>query len=152
MTDICLEFCDIICINNYWGWYGGTIEKWDDYVDQIREKRKSLNLEEKPVVFSEFGAAALYRNHTFDDIRWTEEYQAKLISYCLKLFHEDPMVVGFYIWHFADARTCQEAGLSRARGFNNKGLLNEYRKPKAAYYAVRDLYHKFEAEFGKESQ
>ena len=47
------------------------------------------------MVFSEFGAAALYGNHTFDDIRWTEEYQAKLISYCLKLFHEDPMVVGF---------------------------------------------------------
>lgn len=146
LTDICLEFCDVICINDYWGWYGGNIEKWDDYVDQIRERRKCLNLEEKPVVFSEFGAAALYGNHTFDDIRWTEEYQAKLISYCLNLFHEDPMVAGFYIWHFADARTCRDTGLNRARGFNNKGLLNEYRKPKAAYFAVRDLYHKFEEE------
>ena len=74
---------------------------------------------------------------------WTEEYQAKLLSYCLELFHKDPMVAGFYIWQFCDARTCLEAGLNRARGFNNKGILNEYRKPKAAYYAVRKLYHEF---------
>jgi len=143
LTDICLEFCDVICINNYWGWYGGSMEKWDSYVDEIRERRKSLNMEDKPVVFSEFGAAALYGNHTFDDIRWTEEYQARLLRYCLNLFHKDPMVAGFYIWHFADARTSQEAGLNRARGFNNKGILNEYRKPKAAYFTVRERYRQF---------
>ncbi len=28
-------------------------------------------------------------------------------------------------------------GNDRARGFNNKGILNEYRKPKAAYFAVK---------------
>ena len=38
---------------------------------------------------------------------------------------------------------CLEAGINRARGFNNKGILNEYRKPKAAYYKVKELYKKF---------
>lgn len=42
-----------------------------------------------------------------------------------------------------DMRTCVEAGLNRARGFNNKGLLNEYRKPKLAYREAKRLYNKF---------
>ncbi|MDF2726156.1 MAG: beta-glucuronidase, partial [Paenibacillus sp.] len=28
----------------------------------------------------------------------------------------------------------------RARSFNNKGLLNEYRKPKLAYRLVKEIY------------
>ncbi len=46
-------------------------------------------------------------------------------------------------------RTCPEAGLDRARGFNNKGIVNEYRKPKAAYYRVKELYAKYKAEENK---
>jgi len=53
------------------------------------------------------------------------------------------MVAGYYVWQFSDIRTCLEAGLNRARGFNNKGILNEYRKPKAAYYAVKNAYKSF---------
>ena len=56
---------------------------------------------------------------------------------------ECPMCCGFYVWQFADIRTCLEAGINRARGFNNKGILNEYRKPKLAYYRVRELYREF---------
>ena len=41
---------------------------------------------------------------------------------------------------------CPEMGLNRARGFNNKGILNEYRKPKAAYHAVKTLYKRFAKE------
>ena len=146
LRDICMEFCDIICINLYYGWYEGTMEKWPKFLEEFRTRRRELGLEHKPVVFSEFGAAALYGHHTFDNVLWTEEYQANLLSYCLKLFHADPMVVGFYIWQFCDMRTCLEAGINRARGFNNKGILNEYRKPKAAYFAIRALYEKFSKE------
>ena len=34
----------------------------------------------------------------------------------------------------------KEMGLNRARSFNNKGIVNEYRRPKLAYGAVRDAY------------
>ncbi len=40
-------------------------------------------------------------------------------------------------------------GMNRARGFNNKGLVNEHRKPKAAYFAVKEAYKKFKAEENK---
>ena len=142
--DICLELCDIICINMYKGWYGGEISSWDGALEEFRARRKSLGLEHKPVIFSEFGAAAIFGHKSFDDVRWTEEYQAKLLAYCLNLFHSDPMVCGAYIWQFTDIRSTME--INRARGFNNKGVLNEFRKPKLAYFAVRDLYKKFQKE------
>lgn len=50
---------------------------------------------------------------------------------------------GAFVWQFADIRTCPAAGINRARGFNNKGILNEYRKPKLAYHAVRQCYLEF---------
>jgi beta-glucuronidase len=56
------------------------------------------------------------------------------------------MVVGMYIWQFTDMRTSLEAGLTRARGFNNKGVLNEHRNPKAAFFRTKELYHKFRNE------
>jgi beta-glucuronidase len=150
MIDRCFEFCDIICINKYDGWYDGGINTWETFLDEFRERRRILGYSDKPVIFSEFGAAALYGHHTFDNIKWTEEYQSNLIAHTLKLFHNDPMVTGFFIWQFTDMRTNLGVDINRARGFNNKGILNEYRKPKAAYFTVRDLYRKFICDEGAE--
>ena len=143
LEDNCFDYCDLMCLNMYFGWYSGTVESWDRFMEQFRDLREALGMTHKPVIISEFGAAALYGQHTFDDIPWTEEYQERLIAHCLELFHEDPMVGGFYVWQFSDIRTCAQMGLNRARGFNNKGLVNEYRKPKSAYFAVKRLYHDF---------
>jgi len=145
-TDICLEFCDIICINRYLGWYYNKREEWAEEVENFRARRKELGLEEKPVIYSEFGCAAVYGHHTFDDLKWTEEYQANLLSSCLHLFHNDPMVVGTYFWQFCDIRTAEEKGLNRARSFNNKGVMNEYRRPKMSFYAVQQAYRAFAKE------
>ena len=143
LRDLCLEFCDIIAINTYYGWYEGDMHEWEKFLEKFRKRRTEIGMEHKPVIISEFGAAALYGHHTFDGIHWTEEYQAKVLEHALELFHKDAMCCGFYVWQFCDIRTCLEAGLNRARGFNNKGILNEHRKPKAAYYKVRELYRKF---------
>jgi beta-glucuronidase len=52
-------------------------------------------------------------------------------------------LAGFFVWQFFDMRTDGGArALGRPRSFNNKGLLDEYRRPKLAYYAVRDLLHR----------
>ena len=95
---------------------------------------------------SEFGAAAIYGHHTFDNLRWTEEYQAKLLSYCIELFLSREEYAGTFIWQFSDIRTAKEMGLNRARSFNNKGIVNEYRKPKMAYGAIKELYGKLKEE------
>jgi beta-glucuronidase len=53
------------------------------------------------------------------------------------------MIVGCYVWQYCDIRTSPDVGLNRARGYNNKGLVNEYRRPKQAYFAVKDAYSKY---------
>ena len=92
---------------------------------------------------SEFGAAALYGFHDAEMPQWSEEYQAKLLEFCLNLFHDHPAIVGSFIWQFCDIRTAKEMGFGRARGFNNKGIMNENRRPKSAYYAVQRCYRSF---------
>ena len=140
IDDICLEFCDVICINMYCGWYKTEMDYWPTFLADFEAKRKRLGYTEKPVIMSEFGAAAIYGHHTFDDLRWTEEYQARLLSYCIELFFSRDEYAGTFIWQYCDIRTAKEMGLNRARSFNNKGIVNEYRRPKLAYGAVRDTY------------
>ena len=146
LTDICYAFDDIICINHYAGWYDGEIASWDKALDQAIQKQQELGFSDKPIIYSEFGAAAIYGNHTFDCVKWSEEYQEKLFDYCLKLFHHVSKISGCFVWQFSDIRTCREMGNDRARGFNNKGVLNEYRKPKMAYFKIREHFRKFATE------
>ncbi len=145
-VDICMEYCDIICLNRYAGWYYKDRDGWLEELESFRQRRKELGLEHKPVIYSEFGGAAIYGHHTFDDLRGTEEYQATMLDKALRAFHADPIVAGFYIWQFCDMKTCRQMGLDRARSYNNKGILNEYRKPKLAYYIVKKAYNEFKDE------
>ena len=147
--DSSLEFDDLISINMYHGWYNGGFSDWDATVNKFRELRKQLKMENKPVIFSEFGCGALYGFHSpFDEVRWSEEYQRDLLDYVLNLFHNDEMVKGFYIWQYCNIRTIHD-NLNRVRCYNNKGLVDEYRNPKSAYFKVKELYHKFAKETKK---
>ncbi len=142
LNDICFKFCDFISVNLYHGWYGGGLDDWDKFVDDFALRLKEKDAAGKPVVMSEFGAAAIYGNHTFDNIKWTEEYQANLLNYTLTLFEKTDYIKGTFIWQFTDIRTYENLDLNRARGYNNKGILNEHRKPKLAYYTVKNHYAK----------
>ena len=142
--DICLEFCDVICLNQYFGWYYGyEDDAWEKFLVRFCKYADDMGVGDKPLIMSEFGCAAMAGCHDDENILWCEENQAKQITNCLKLFHEHPAVAGSFIWQFFDMRTCLQAGLNRARGFNNKGIMNEFRKPKLAYYAVQKCYTEF---------
>ena len=142
--DSSMEFDDIICLNLYHGWYSGTLKDWDKLVKDFGEYINNKGWGGKPVIMSEFGAGDLagYRS-PFDRIRWSEEFQSDLLEYCLELFHKTDYMRGTYIWQFANIRTYPNLDLNRARGFNNKGIVDEYRNPKAAYFKVKELYHRF---------
>lgn len=138
--DISMEYCDVISLNQYVGWYDGVFRDWDHYLDTMEEHFEKNGLV-KPVIMGEFGAAAIYGHHTFDDLKWTEEYQARLISECIERFYKRGFA-GTFVWQYSDVRTSKEMGLNRARSFNNKGIVNEYRRPKLAYGAVKAAYAK----------
>ena len=144
LYDKSLQFDDIICINMYNGWYGNSLSDWDKFLDNFEAHMKGNGLYGKPVIMSEFGAGALAGFHShFDTVRWSEEYQSELLAYCLELFHRTDYMRGFYIWQFCNIRTSPSMDINRVRYFNNKGILDEYRNPKAAYFKVKELFHRF---------
>lgn len=142
-SDTCFGFCDVISINMYFGWYSDEKERWVSFVEEFARHREQLGYGHRPIIFSEFGGGALYGFHDIECGKWSEEYQAKILEFSLKVFHAHPEVVGMYIWQYADIRTCKEMGNDRARGFNNKGILDEHRRPKLAYYTVKNCYDNF---------
>ena len=54
---------------------------------------------------------------------------------------ERPEFTGIALWLYCNANTyiTGRQALMRPRGFNNKGLLDEYRRPKAAWHALSRL-------------
>lgn len=142
IEDICLSLVDIISVNKYFGWYVGSVKQWEDFLQELKVKMKNEGLVGMPIIISEFGAGAIYGESTFEGPKWTENFQEKYLEYTLNLFLQDRDVIGTYIWQYCDIRTARELELSRPRSFNNKGIVNEYRKPKLAYWKVKQIYTK----------
>ena len=146
-NDICFNLVDVICWNTYPGWYDDD-ESLDNlearFTETLLDNRRWLDeqSQDKPYIISEFGAGALLGVTTFDDgRRWTENYQHKLLTKTIKALVESKTVQGFFIWQFCDGRTAlnRKVSIGRPRTFNNKGLVDEHRNPKLAYYTVRDI-------------
>lgn len=138
--DICLYLPDIVSFNMYSGWYQDVPvkERHEEEMDWIR----ASGGEGKPVIVSEFGAAALYGCRDRGHCKWSEERQADIIRENLEVYRADNRLTGVFIWQFADCRVTEEGQWfqSRARCHNNKGVLDEYRRPKAAYDVVKEGY------------
>lgn len=140
LEDKCFEFCDFISINKYYGWYEGESSEWKP-LEKLEKMLVKKGFSGKPVVISEFGAAALYGHRTMENEKWTEDYQSRCIENAMKVFAYKPYIVGTFIWQFANLRVDPNRSLDRAHGYNNKGILDEYRRPKKAYYTLMNLYH-----------
>ena len=141
--DLCLDLADVISVNCYPGWYHDEIEDIPRHLDQVIEHLDGIGQGNKPVLVSEIGAAAVPGWRDWNDERWTEQYQARLLETVIRyLFFEHERYAGLGIWQFCDTRTGNSLPmvLMRARGFNNKGVVDEYRRPKQAYDTVRKLF------------
>ncbi|TYP76556.1 beta-glucuronidase [Paenibacillus methanolicus] len=97
---------------------------------------------------TEFGGAGLFGDVGWEPRLFSEDYQARLVTEALTIFRNDPNIAGAYVWQFAGAQTdLKSDGLhfrDRARSFNNKGLVNENRKPKQAFREVRQVYRSWD--------
>ena len=148
--ECCYEFADVISVNLYPAWYGslypdipGSYESWPQMIERIAGRMEQFGAGDKPLMITEFGGGAIVGCvDPFTDIRWTEPHQVKIIDRALHHLIANDRVVGTIVWQFADCRAALEQGmaLSRPRGFNNKGIMNEYRMPKLAFETVREHY------------
>jgi beta-glucuronidase len=140
LTDICLDLADVISINKYLGWYEGDMQDWSRFLADLGKEFENKDLSGKPVIISEFGAGAVFGERALEKRKWSEDYQDMYMDIVLKLFVDEPSLSGCFIWQYCDIRTARELEMSRPRSFNNKGIVNEYRKPKMAYKTVKKIY------------
>ena len=140
--DICFDLPDVISCNLYPRWYVDKPVR--DYLNEVYDWIvEDGNGKGKPFIVSEIGAGGLYGCHNAYHGKWTEEYQADALSEqvaeCLK-FSES---MGVYIWQFCDVRVSSEWFAGRPREMNNKGVVDEYRRPKAAYGRVKEIFEQY---------
>ena len=136
----CYSLADVVSVNHYVGWYFDVAnEDWNEFVKRYEEVLSSLDSSDKPFVMSEFGFAALMGVNSFDYTRYSEDYQADALEFSLNQILNNDRLSGGYIWQMCDIRS-EQGDIARPRGFNNKGILDEYRRPKRAYRVVRRIY------------
>ena len=141
LSDITLDLPDVVSFNMYSGWYEDIDVKTKhdremEWIDKVAGKVK-------PVIVSEFGAAAMYGVRDRGHAKWSEERQADIIRENLEVYKEDDRLTGTFIWQFADCRVTEEEWFyTRVRCHNNKGVVDEYRRPKEAYDVVKEYFPK----------
>ncbi|MFC0215294.1 glycoside hydrolase family 2 TIM barrel-domain containing protein [Paenibacillus chartarius] len=144
LEDIVLPLFDVIGINKYYGWYEGNVEGFKDMLEKFHQRAEALGAGDRPVLMTEFGGAGIYGDVGWEPRLFSEDYQAHIVSEALGIFRNDPKIGGTYIWQFADIRGDLKSDgkyfRDRARSFNNKGLVSEYRKPKQSFRVVRSMY------------
>ena len=130
---------DVVSVNAYPGWYHDTPTV--RHLETIHRRVSENGGEGKPLLISEIGAGGIPGFHDpFGQAKWSEERQATILREQLSAILASPGLSGVIVWQFADVRVDESWFSSRPRCMNNKGLVDEYRRPKLAYAAVRELY------------
>lgn len=141
-ADICQDLPDICSWNMYPYWYDDetAVKKIED-LDAFLGKQGI----HKPLIVSEVGAGAIYAfRDTAKDV-WSEDLQAEILGKQLTEIFSKERCCGLYIWQFCDVRVSRIWwAMRRPKSRNNKGLVDEYRRPKLAYDVVKGIFEKLE--------
>lgn len=142
--DCYFDLVDIVSVNLYPGWYGCLDNPAP--LELIRPSMRDVaaflyKAHGKPLIISEIGCEALYGWRDPLNGFYTEHYQGEYLQEAILEVIENPEITGIAIWHFSDARTYSSGrAISRPRAFNNKGVLDEYRRPKESMGVVSRLF------------
>ena len=137
--DLTLGMPQVISYNMYPGWYVNV----PDTAAYIRETFDGTRRAggDKPIILSETGAGAVYGYRSPKRDKWTEERQCEILEACVEGAFALEDLTALYLWQFCDCRVTEEEWFNgRPRTMNNKGLVDEYRRPKLAYETVKRLF------------
>lgn len=127
------QYVDVIGINSYCGWYGGSPESCADW--------KWANHYNKPMIMSEVGAGALQGLHGSEDERWTEEYQDAVYRNNIEMMKNIDFLAGISPWILMDFKSHRRHLRRIQNDFNRKGLISEKGIPKKAFYTLQKFYN-----------
>ena len=115
--------------NLYFGWYHDTAEDFGKFMNEQHQKYPH-----RKMLISEYGAGSLPSLHSDVPKRYDhsmEWHQQHMESY-FRQINDRPFLSGGAVWVFNDF--CSEFRGDYTPHFNNKGLVDVYRKPKDVYY------------------
>ena len=134
------KITDVLSYNHYFGWYMGSFEDNEKWLDSFHEKHPEISLG-----LSEYGCEAVLKYHsdTPQVKDYTEEYQALYHEHMAKIISERPWLWATHVWNMFDfaADSRNEGGV---KGRNNKGLVTMDRKTK------KDSFYIYKAYWSKE--
>ena len=141
-TDICFGLPEVVSYNIYPKWYHDMPAKeyLADLYDWVQRETEGAG---KPFLVTEIGAGGLYGCRSPYATKWSEEFQTKTLREQLEAVLSFEDCSGVYIWQFCDIRISEEWWGGRPRTMNNKGVVDEYRRPKLCYEVVKETFHKF---------
>ncbi len=141
-TDLCFGLPEVVSYNIYPKWYHDMPagEYLADLYDWVQTQTEGAG---KPFLITEIGAGGLYGYRSPYATRWSEEYQAKVLREQLEAVLSFSDCAGVYIWQFCDIRISEEWWGGRPRTMNNKGIVDEYRRPKLCYDVVKEIFSKY---------
>ncbi len=138
-TDICMDLPDVASFNIYPKWYHGAPAA--DYAKEMADWMDTVGAADKPIVFSEFGAGGIAGYHDpFGRAKWSEERQCDILKEQLDAILGMERVSGAYVWQFADVRVAEEWFDKRPKTMNNKGIVDNWRRPKMSYATVTECF------------
>jgi len=142
VKDKAFEFCDVLCINRYYGWYmqPGKIDEACEILS--KEMDKLFEKHRKPIILSEFGADTIPGWHSQPPEMFSEEYQTEFLKKYIAVCRSKHYIVGEHVWNLCDFKTSQ--GIMRMGSMNHKGVFTRDRRPKMAAHALRSLWNKKE--------
>ncbi len=147
-TDLCFGLPDVVSYNIYPQWYHDTpVDAYlNDLYTWVQTETEGRG---KPFLVTEIGAGGIYGYRTPYATKWSEEYQQKALFDQLTGVLSHPDSSGVYIWQFSDIRISEEWWGGRPRTMNNKGVVDEYRRPKLCYETVKRIFREDKEKFGK---
>ena len=134
--DTLYKYSDIICLNEYLGWYA----PWQGKPSETNWK---LIYPDKPVFISEFGGEALFGSSygpTDEAAYWTEEYQENIYKEQIEMFDQTPNLCGVCPWLLFDYKSLGRMHPIYQNGYNRKGLLSEKGEKKKAWFIMKEYY------------
>lgn len=134
-NDKCMHLADIVSYNIYSGWY--VKRDTTEFLNELITWTEKNGGSGKPYIISEFGAGGIYGFRDARHVKWSEERQAEIIDENLTAYCSHEFVKGVIIWQFCDCLVSDDSFYARPKTRNNKGVVDEYRRPKIAFETVK---------------
>jgi beta-glucuronidase len=141
VDDLMFDCVDWISINVYPGWYQGTPDDAAERLENLAKKMQQKKFN-KPIIVSEIGGGGITGYDHYFPVKWSLSYQNLLLGNLIEYIRTRKLFTGAIIWHYSDIFTSEDRWQRRPKQYNDKGLLDEYRREKPAFETVRQIFNK----------